>query len=70
MWWGSTPGQVRAEFGDAAMPAGVTYFSAVASDLFASIVQPYHGGSALAPTGQPGSAVYGAGRGEAGGPSG
>ena len=65
----STPQQVRAEFGDAAMPAGVTYFNGVASGLFEHIVQRYRGGTALARTGQPGSAVYGAGRGEAGGPS-
>ena len=63
----STAQQVRAEFGDSAMPAGVTYFNGVASGLFEHIVQRYRGGQALARTAQPGTAVYGAGRGTKGG---
>lgn len=56
----STPQQVRATFGNSAMPADATYFSEVPTDLFAEIVNRYMSGKAVSPAEQPGAADYNA----------
>ena len=54
----STPAQVRADLGTAAMPARVVYFNDVAPGFFAGIIKRYHSGKAVSRAEQPGAAGY------------
>ena len=54
----STPAEVRATFGNPAMPPSVTYFNDVPTDLFGGIVMRYHNGHPMTPADQPGTAAY------------
>lgn len=54
----STPAEVHKQFGDAAMPKGVTFFNNVAPDLFEQRVMFYHRGKAVPMDKQPGSIAY------------
>jgi cytochrome o ubiquinol oxidase subunit 2 len=56
----STPAEVHDQFGDAAIPKGVTLFNNVAPNLFAGIVMRYHDDKAVPPAEQPGTATYNA----------
>ena len=56
----STPDQVRALFGNRAMPPHVTYFNDVPSGLFNTVVMRYHSGKPIPSADQPGSAAYNA----------
>lgn len=56
----STPAQVRAVFGNTAMPKNVTFFNDVPSGLFKKIVMRYHNGKPMKAEDQPGSAAYNA----------
>jgi cytochrome o ubiquinol oxidase subunit 2 len=56
----STSADVHNQFGDAAMPKGVTFFNGVAPELFTRIVRRYHTGKPISPAEQPGTAAYNA----------
>ncbi|WP_241560093.1 cytochrome ubiquinol oxidase subunit II [Solirhodobacter olei] len=56
----STPAQVRATFGNTAMPPHVTFFNDVPSGFFKKIVMRYHHGKPVPADQQPGTAAYNA----------
>ena len=57
----STPTEVHAEFATSDMPTDAVWFGTVLPDLFERVLHRYHQGSALDPSGQPGSAICGPG---------
>ena len=54
----STPVEVHKQFGDVAMPKGVTFFNNVAPDFFERRVMFYHSGKAVPADKQPGSTTF------------
>lgn len=57
----STPAEVHAALATSGMPTDAVWFGTVLPDLFERVLHRYHQGSALDPSGQPGSFICGPG---------